>query len=89
MFIFISAFCNRRLGPRVMNPLCSFLESLHGETLLSAINNDTPPPIKGFKGFTGVIGSTCVDSLTRGSDESLGISGLFILPRGLGELSGI
>lgn len=88
MFIFMSAFCNRRLGPRVINPLCSFLASLHGDTLLSGINNGTPPII-GFKGFTGVMGSTCVDSLTRGSDGSLGISGLFVLPRGLGELSGI
>lgn len=71
-----------------MNPLCSFLASLHGETLLSGINNGTPP-IKGFKGFTGVIGSTCVDNLARGSDGNLGISGLLDLPRGLGELSGI
>lgn len=84
----MSAFCNRRLGPRVINPLCSFLASLHGDTLLSGINNGTPP-IKEFRGFTGVVESTCVDSLARESDGSLGISGLLDLPRGLGELSGI
>lgn len=82
------AFCNFFLGPSVMNPLCSFLASLQGETLESGINNGTPPT-KGFNGFTGVTVSTCVDNLARGSDCNLEISDLFALPRGLGESSGI
>lgn len=88
IFIFMRAFCNLLFGPSVMNPLCSFLASLHGETLESGINNGTPPT-SGFSGFTGVIGSTCVDNLARGSVWSLEISGLFTLLRGLGESSGI
>lgn len=88
IFIFMRAFCNLFFGPSVMNPLCSFLASLQGETFESGINSGTPPT-KGFNGFPGVIGSTCVDNLARGSVCILEISGLFALPRGLGESSGI
>lgn len=57
IFIFMRAFCNLLFGPSVMNPLCSFLTSLHGDTLESGINSGTPPT-KGFNAFTGAMGST-------------------------------